>query len=219
MVTEAATNPKVTVYNGKRKAYVFRACFIDPFQGRVAAAFAADNLKVKSAAVLYDVGNDYSRGLAEVFKATFGNGKGTIVAYESYQKDDVDFSALATKMRLKKPDLIFIPDYYNKAGLIVRQLREKAVQGGGHRHGRMGLPGPREDRGQHDCRRLLHEPLLAGEEGPRGRAVHQAIQGEARRGARRAGGLDLRRGNDPPRGARQGRIACGRAAHDVPGRA
>jgi branched-chain amino acid transport system substrate-binding protein len=128
MVTEAATNPKVTVYNGKRKPYVFRACFIDPFQGRVAAAFALDNLKVKSAAVLYDVGNDYSRGLAEVFKATFEKGKGTVVAYESYQKDDVDFSALATKVRLRKPDLVFIPDYYNKAGLIVRQLREKAVK-------------------------------------------------------------------------------------------
>ncbi len=128
MVTEAATNPKVTVYNGKRKPFVFRACFIDPFQGRVASAFALDNLKVKTAAVLYDVGNDYSRGLADVFKATFEKGKGTVVAYESYQKDDVDFSALATKVRLRKPELVFIPDYYNKAGLIVRQLREKAVK-------------------------------------------------------------------------------------------
>lgn len=128
MVTEAATSPKVTVYNGKRKPFVFRACFIDSFQGRVTATFALDNLKVRTAAVLYDVGNDYSRGLAEVFKATFEKGKGTVVAYESYQKDDVDFSALATKVRLRKPELVFIPDYYNKAGLIVRQLREKAVK-------------------------------------------------------------------------------------------
>ena len=127
MVTEAATSPKVTVYNGKRKPYVFRACFIDPFQGRVAATFALADLKVKTAAVLYDVGNDYSRGLAAVFKSVFEAGKGSVVAYESYQKDDVDFSALTTKIRLKKPELIFIPDYYNKAGLIVRQLREKAV--------------------------------------------------------------------------------------------
>ena len=127
MVTEAATSPKVTVYNGKRKPYVFRACFIDPFQGRVAATFALADLKVKTAAVLYDVGNDYSRGLAAVFKSVFEAGKGSVVAYESYQKDDVDFSALTTKIRLKKPDLVFIPDYYNKAGLIVRQLREKAV--------------------------------------------------------------------------------------------
>jgi branched-chain amino acid transport system substrate-binding protein len=127
MVTEAATSPKVTVYNGKRKPYVFRACFIDPFQGRVAATFALADLKLKTAAVLYDVGNDYSRGLAAVFKSVFEGGKGSVVAYESYQKDDVDFSALTTKIRLKKPDLVFIPDYYNKAGLIVRQLREKAV--------------------------------------------------------------------------------------------
>jgi branched-chain amino acid transport system substrate-binding protein len=127
MITDAATSPKVTVYEKKRKPYVFRACFIDPFQGRVAASFALANLKVKTAAVLYDVGNDYSRGLAEVFKSTFEKGKGSIVAYESYQKDDVDFSALATKVKLKKPDIVFIPDYYNKAGLIVRQLRERAV--------------------------------------------------------------------------------------------
>jgi len=127
MITGAATNPKVTVYEGKRKPYVFRACFTDPFQGYVAAVFALRDLKVRTAAVLYDVGNDYSRGLAEVFKSTFEKGKGSVVAYESYQKDDVDFSALATKIRLKKPELVFIPDYYNKAGLIVRQLREKAV--------------------------------------------------------------------------------------------
>jgi branched-chain amino acid transport system substrate-binding protein len=127
MITDAATSPKVTVYNNKRKPYVFRACFIDPFQGRIAATFALKDLKVKTAAILHDVGNDYSRGLAEVFKSTFEQGKGTIIAYESYQKDDVDFSALATKLRSKKPELVFIPDYYNKAGLIARQLREKGV--------------------------------------------------------------------------------------------
>ncbi len=128
MVTEAATNPRVTVYNHKRKAYVFRACFIDPFQGGVAAAFALRDLKVKTAAIFYDVGNDYSRGLADVFRASFERGSGSVVAFESYQKDDVDFSALATKMRLRKPQVIFIPDYYNKVGLIALQLREKAVQ-------------------------------------------------------------------------------------------
>ena len=127
MITEGATSPKVTVYDGKRKLSVFRACFIDPFQGRVAASFALSDLGAKTAGILYDVGNDYSRGLAEVFKSTFEQGKGTIIAYESYQKDDVDFSALTTKLRAKKPDLIFIPDYYNKAGLIARQLREKGV--------------------------------------------------------------------------------------------
>jgi branched-chain amino acid transport system substrate-binding protein len=128
MVTGAATSPKVTVYNGKRKPYVFRACFIDPFQGSVAATFALKNLKAKTAAVLFDVGNDYSKGLAEAFKATFAKGGGAIVAYESYQKDDVDYSALVTKVATKKPAVIFIPDYYNKVALVARQLREHAVR-------------------------------------------------------------------------------------------
>lgn len=128
MITGSATNPKVTVYDGKRKPYVFRACFIDPFQGTIAANFALKELKAKTAAVLYDVGNDYSKGLAEFFKASFAKGKGNIVAYESYQKDDVDFSALITKISLKKPDLIYIPDYYNKVALIARQVREKGLK-------------------------------------------------------------------------------------------
>jgi branched-chain amino acid transport system substrate-binding protein len=128
MVTGTATAEKVTVYDGKRKPYVFRACFIDPFQGRVAATFALKDLKAKTAAILFDVGNDYSKGLAEVFKATFENQKGAVVAYESYQKDDVDFSALTTKVAVKKPDVVFLPDYYNKVALIARQLRERALK-------------------------------------------------------------------------------------------
>ncbi len=128
MITGAATSPKVTVYDNRRKPYAFRACFIDPFQGTVTATFAARDLKVKTAAILYDVGNDYSKGLAEVFRATFEKNKGTVVAYESYQKDDVDFSAIVTKVAVKKPQLIFLPDYYNKVALIARQLREKGVK-------------------------------------------------------------------------------------------
>jgi branched-chain amino acid transport system substrate-binding protein len=128
MISNAATSTKVTVYNGKRKPYVFRSCFTDPFQGSVVANFALNDLKARTAAVLYDVGNDYSKGLAEFFKTTFEKGKGTILAYESYQKDDVDFSALVTKIGVKKPDVIFIPDYYNKAALIARQVREKGLK-------------------------------------------------------------------------------------------
>jgi branched-chain amino acid transport system substrate-binding protein len=128
MITGTATAAKVTVSDGKRKPYVFRACFIDPFQGAIAASFALKDLKARSAAILYDVGNDYSKGLAEVFKSTFEKGKGTVVAYESYQKDDVDFSALVTKVGVKKPDVVFLPDYYNKVALIATQLREKAVK-------------------------------------------------------------------------------------------
>jgi len=127
-VSGTATNPKVTFSDGKRKPYVFRACFIDPFQGVVAANFALKDLKAKTAAVLYDVSNDYSKGLGEYFRTTFTKGKGTIVAFESYQKDDVDFSAIITKVALKKPDLIFLPDYYNKVALIARQIREKGIR-------------------------------------------------------------------------------------------
>lgn len=128
MISSAATNPKITIYEGKRKPYIFRACFTDPFQGTVAANFALKELKAKKVAVLYDVGNDYSKGLAEFFKATFIKNNGNIVAYESYQKDDVDFSALISKIALKKPDIIYLPDYYNKVALIARQIREKGLK-------------------------------------------------------------------------------------------
>ena len=124
----SATNPKVTVHDGRRKPYVFRSCFTDPFQGSVAANFALKDLKARTAAVLYDVGNDFSKGLAEFFRATFEKGRGVILSYESYQKDDVDFSALITKIGVKKPDVIFLPDYYNKVALIARQVREKGLK-------------------------------------------------------------------------------------------
>jgi branched-chain amino acid transport system substrate-binding protein len=129
MITGTATNPKVTIFNNKRKSYVFRACFIDPFQGTVGANFALKNLKAKTAAVLYDVGNDYSKGLAEFFKSTFEKGKGRITGFESYQKDDVDFSALITKIGLHKPEVIYLPDYYNKVALMAKQIREKGLKG------------------------------------------------------------------------------------------
>lgn len=128
MITGTATNPKVTVEEGKRKHYVFRACFIDPFQGRVGATFALSQLNAKTAAVLFDVGNDYSKGLAEYFSERFKKGGGKIVVYESYQKDDVDFSALISKIARKKPDIIYLPDYYNKVGLIAKQIRDKGVK-------------------------------------------------------------------------------------------
>lgn len=129
MITPTSTNPKVTVDEyGKRKDYVFRACFIDPFQGAVAAKFALENLKVKKAAVLYDVGNDYVKGLAEFFHHAFTKGGGKINVYESYAKDDVDFSALLTKVKVDNPDVLFIPDYYNKVGLIVKQARQLGIK-------------------------------------------------------------------------------------------
>jgi branched-chain amino acid transport system substrate-binding protein len=128
MMTPTSTNPKVTVgEDGKRKEYVFRACFIDPFQGTVAAKFARDSLGAERAAVMFDVGNDYSKGLAEFFRSAFEERGGEVVAYESYAKDDVDFSALLTKLKQQQPDVLFIPDYYNKVGLIAKQARQAGL--------------------------------------------------------------------------------------------
>ncbi|MBM3313454.1 ABC transporter substrate-binding protein [candidate division WOR-3 bacterium] len=129
MITPTSTNPKVTVgEDGKRKDYVFRACFIDPFQGTVGAKFAAESLRAKTAAVMYDVGNDYSKGLADYFKAAFEQSGAKVTAFESYAKDDVDFSALLTKVKQSNPDVLFIPDYYNKVGLIAKQARQLGVK-------------------------------------------------------------------------------------------
>jgi branched-chain amino acid transport system substrate-binding protein len=135
MITPTSTNPKVTVNDdNSRKDFIFRACFIDPFQGMVAAKFASENLKAKTTAILYDVGNDYVKGLAEFYRDNFLKLGGKLVAYESYAKDDADFSALLTKVKRANPDILYIPDYYNKVGLIAKQARQlgiKAVLMGG----------------------------------------------------------------------------------------
>lgn len=127
-ITPSATNPKVTVADGKRKDFMFRACFIDPFQGKVMAKFARETLFKERAAVLYDASNDYSKGVAEYFADAFRLMGGKVVAYESYGKDDVDFSALLTKVKASGPDVVFLPDYYNKVGLIAKQAREKGIR-------------------------------------------------------------------------------------------
>lgn len=129
MITPTSTNPRVTVRdNGERKDYVFRACFIDPFQGTVAAKFATENLKAKRAAILYDISNDYVKGLAEFFKESFTQLGGNITVYDSYGKDDVDFSPLLTKVKADNPDVLFIPDYYTKVGLIAKQARAIGIK-------------------------------------------------------------------------------------------
>jgi branched-chain amino acid transport system substrate-binding protein len=127
-ISPTATNPKVTVADGKRKDYMFRACFIDPFQGAVLAKLAQDTLKKKSAAVLYDASNDYSKGIAEVFRDAFRKQGGKVAAFESYGKDDVDFSALLTKVKASGADVLFLPDYYNKVGLIAKQAQERGLK-------------------------------------------------------------------------------------------
>jgi len=128
-ITSTSTNPRVTVdpQAGGRKDYVFRACFIDPFQGKIAAKFALETLKCKTAAVMYDQGNDYTIGLATYFKDNFEAGGGKIVAFEAYSKDDADFSGQLTKIAALKPDLLYLPDYYNKVSLIGKQARDHGI--------------------------------------------------------------------------------------------
>ncbi|MFH1221258.1 MAG: ABC transporter substrate-binding protein [Candidatus Eisenbacteria bacterium] len=129
MITPTSTATKVTVReDGSRKALIFRACFIDPFQGAVAAKFALDNLKAKTSAILYDVSNDYVKGLAEFYRDSFTKGGGTVVGYESYAKDDPDFSAILTKVKRENPDILYIPDYYNKVALIAKQARQLGIK-------------------------------------------------------------------------------------------
>ncbi len=134
-ISPTSTNPKVTTFaDGSTKPYTFRACFIDPFQGTVMAKFALENLKAKTAAVLLDQGNDYVRGLAEYFRDAFEKGGGKVVVWETYTKDDTDFSAILAKVADAKPDFLFLPDYYNKVNLIAKQAKEKGItcpMGGG----------------------------------------------------------------------------------------
>jgi len=129
LITPWSTNPKTTLdaRTGAPKKYVFRSCFIDPFQGRVVAKFALDNLKAKKAAVLYDVASDYNKGIAEFFKATFEQSGGQVVAFETYTTGDKDFSAQLTKIKESNPDVIFLPNYYTEVPLQVQQAHRLGI--------------------------------------------------------------------------------------------
>lgn len=122
MITPWSTNPSTT----KDRPFVFRGCFLDPFQGPVLANFATKEFKFKKAAVLYDVASDYPKGLAEFFKAAWEklHGKGSVVAYESFTTKDADFSSQLTKIIKSGADVLFVPQYYNEVALIVQQAKE-----------------------------------------------------------------------------------------------
>ena len=124
-----ATNPKVTVdpKTKKVKKYIYRVCFIDPFQGTVAANFASNNLKATKAAMLIDNSSDYSKGLGEFFQAAFVKAGGTVVANEAYLQKDTDFKATLTKIKAQGADVLFVPGYYEEVGKIVKQAREMGL--------------------------------------------------------------------------------------------
>ena len=126
LVTPTGTNTALTVKeDGTLNDWIFRACFIDPFQGEVAANFAMDTLGASKAALVIDQKGDYAKGLADSFKKTFEAAGKEIVASEQYVAgQDTDFRAILTNIRAKNPDIIFIPGYYNEVGMIIKQARD-----------------------------------------------------------------------------------------------
>ena len=123
MISPWSTNPKTT----EGKKFIFRACFIDDFQGQVMAKFARETLKAQTAAVLYDVASEYNKGIAEFFKKDFEAAGGKVVAFESYTKDDKDFSSQLTLIKAANPGVLFLPNYYNEVPLQVQQARRLGI--------------------------------------------------------------------------------------------
>ena len=123
MLTPSSTNPEVT----KKGDFIFRSCFIDPYQGAAIALFAAKTLGAKTAAIMVDRKNDYSTGLEKVITETFTRLGGKMVATQSYQEGDQDFNAQLTSLKGSNPEVIFVPGYYNDVGLIAKQARDKGI--------------------------------------------------------------------------------------------
>ena len=126
MISPGSTNPKVT----EAGDYIFRVCFIDPFQGTVMAKFTLDTLKLKKVAILTDVRNDYSVGLTKYFKEYFTSHGGQIVSERSFSGGgtDKDFRAQLTSIKAAQPEAIFVPGYYTEAGLIAKQARSLGIK-------------------------------------------------------------------------------------------
>jgi len=122
MISPWSTNPDTT----KDRPFVFRGCFLDPFQGPVLANFITQEFHFTKAAVLYDVASDYPKGLAEFFKEAWEklHGPGSVVAYESFTTKDTDFSSQLTKINRSGAQVLFTPQYYNEVALIVQQAHE-----------------------------------------------------------------------------------------------
>lgn len=128
LITATATNPSVTMEQDQVRPYVFRTCFIDPFQGEVMANFAAKSLQAKTAVMYIDSSSDYSKGLAKIFAEKFIANGGIIIGEESFLQKDQDFKSTLTKIKAINPDVVFIPAYYEEVGKIIRQAREIGIK-------------------------------------------------------------------------------------------
>jgi branched-chain amino acid transport system substrate-binding protein len=120
LIAPSSTNPAVT----QAGDYIFRACFIDAFQGEVMAKFAANTLKAKKAAIMLDFNSPYSRGLTEFFEFSFAKLGGEIVVQQSYQQGDADYRGQLSLIKAANPDVIYIPGYYGDVAIIARQARQ-----------------------------------------------------------------------------------------------
>ena len=125
MISPSSTNPKVT----EQGDFIFRVCFIDPFQGGAVAKFAYNSKGLRNVGILKAVDADYAVGLAQFFTDTFTKLGGTIAGEEAYKLSDVDFKAQLTSLLAKNPDALFIPGYYTDVGLIARQARDLGFKG------------------------------------------------------------------------------------------
>jgi branched-chain amino acid transport system substrate-binding protein len=119
MISPSSTDPAVTQVGD----YIFRACFVDAFQGQVMARFAAQTLNAKKAAILFDFNSHYGRGLTEYFELSFAKLGGQIVAKQSYMQGDADFKGQLSTIQSNEPDVIYIPGYYGDVALIAKQAR------------------------------------------------------------------------------------------------
>jgi branched-chain amino acid transport system substrate-binding protein len=127
LLTPTGTNEKITFDNDQLRSYVFRSCFIDPFQGKIMANFATNTLKVKNAVIYTDNSSDYSKELAKTFEEIFTKNGGSVIGREAFLQKDQDFKATLTKIKAMNPDVIFLPAYYEEVGKIVKQAREMGI--------------------------------------------------------------------------------------------
>jgi len=120
LIAPSSTNPAVTQVGD----YIFRACYIDAFQGEVMAKFAANTLKARKAAIMLDFNSPYSRGLTDFFEYSFAKLDGNIVVKQSYKQEDADYRGQLSAIKAAEPDVIYIPGYYGDVALIAKQARQ-----------------------------------------------------------------------------------------------
>ncbi|MBB6445763.1 ABC transporter substrate-binding protein [Bacillus benzoevorans] len=124
VIAPPSTAPELTYKDGKLNDFIFRTCFIDPYQGKIGAEYATKDLGLKNAAILVDNSSDYSLGLTKAFKDTLSKNGGKVVAQEAYMAKDTDFRSILTNIKAKNPEFIYVPGYYEEVGLILKQAKE-----------------------------------------------------------------------------------------------